>query len=381
MLRKCHLNTCSVGIATQDPQLRKKFAGQPEHVINYFFFIANHLRHIMAKLGLRTIDEMVGRVDLLDGNQVVYHWKAKGIDFSHLLHIPEVPQDVARHCVSKQDHGLENAIDQELINEAKNAIDTGEPVVIEKIVDNSNRTLGTMLSHNIAKKHGDKGLPDDTITINLDGAGGQSFAAFLSKGVTINLSGDANDYFCKGLSGGNVVVKPPTKSRFVPEKNIIIGNVALYGATGGQVFIRGVAGERFAVRNSGAEAVVEAVGDHGCEYMTRGKVVILGPTGRNFAAGMSGGEAYVLDEFGKFSDQCNLGLVSLETIQDLEDISDLQRLIRRHANLTGSANAHRILADWDDMLQKFVKVMPNDYKRVLQEAKNTQDKVGAVKDG
>ncbi len=381
MLRKCHLNTCSVGIATQDPQLRKKFAGQPEHVINYFFFIANHLRHIMAKLGLRTIDEMVGRVDLLDGNQVINHWKAKGIDFSHLLHIPEVPQDVARHCVSKQDHGLENAIDQELINEAKNAIDTGEPVVIEKIVDNSNRTLGTMLSHNIAKKHGDKGLPDDTITINLDGAGGQSFAAFLSKGVTINLSGDANDYFCKGLSGGNVVVKPPTKSRFVPEKNIIIGNVALYGATGGQVFIRGVAGERFAVRNSGAEAVVEAVGDHGCEYMTRGKVVILGPTGRNFAAGMSGGEAYVLDEFGKFSDQCNLGLVSLETIQDLEDISDLQRLIRRHANLTGSANAHRILADWDDMLQKFVKVMPNDYKRVLQEAKNAQDKVGAVKDG
>ena len=381
MLRKCHLNTCSVGIATQDPDLRKKFAGEPEHVINYFFFIAEHLRQIMAQLGIKSISEMVGRVDLLDGSKAIDHWKAKGIDFTNLLHNPVVPEGVERHCVTNQDHGLEKALDQELVNESKPALEHGQQVVIKKTIDNSNRTVGTILSHQVAKTYGEDGLPEGTIQLQFEGSGGQSFGAFLSKGISVDLNGDANDYFCKGLSGGKVVIKPPTSSTFIPEENIIIGNVALYGATSGQVFIRGIAGERFAVRNSGAEAVVEGVGDHGCEYMTRGKVVILGSTGRNFAAGMSGGEAYVLDESGKFESLCNKGLVSLEPVTAPSDIKDLHRLIKTHASLTGSSNATRILKNWDETLLNFIKVMPNDYKRVLEEMKISEDKVTVSKDG
>ncbi len=376
MLRKCHMNTCSVGIATQDPELRQKFTGEPEHVINYFFFIAEHLRKIMADLGLKTINDMVGRVDLLDSEILVNHWKAKGIDLSNLLHSPKVPDGIARHCVTHQDHGLEKSLDNHLISEAGPAIKNASKVVIEKEINNSYRTVGTTLSHEISKKYGEDGLPDDTITLNFTGSGGQSFAAFLSKGITINLKGDANDYFCKGLSGGKVIISPQLESEFVPEDNIIIGNVALYGATGGQSFIRGIAGERFAVRNSGAEAVVEGVGDHGCEYMTRGKIVILGSTGRNFAAGMSGGEAYVLDEDGEFESLCNKGMVSLEKVVEKEDVESLKDLIRTHREVTGSFNATKILDNWATMLDKFVKVMPTAYKRVLEERSLQKEKTG-----
>ena len=369
MLRKCHLNTCSVGIATQDPELRKKFAGQPEHVINYFFFIAEHLRQIMADLGLKTVNEMIGRVDLLDSRAAIDHWKTNGLELSHLLHMPEVPEGVARYCVTSQDHGLEKALDNILIKEADEALKNSSKVTISKNINNSHRTVGTTLSHKIAKAYGENGLPNETIKLDFEGSGGQSFAAFLSKGISIHLKGDANDYFCKGLSGGHVTIEPPIKSKFIPEENIIIGNVALYGATGGQVFIRGIAGERFAVRNSGAETVVEGVGDHGCEYMTRGKVVVLGPTGRNFAAGMSGGEAYVLDELGDFESLCNKGLVDLDPVTADDDIANLKRLIEKHKAQTGSQNAARILENWDDSLGKFVKVMPRDYKRVLAEKK------------
>ncbi|HJO61109.1 MAG: glutamate synthase large subunit [SAR202 cluster bacterium] len=376
MLRKCHLNTCSVGIATQDPELREKFAGKPEHVINYFFFIAEQLRKIMADLGIKKIEDMVGRTDLLDKRDLIAHWKTEGVDFSQLLHMPDVPEGVAKHKIMEQDHSLEKALDNELIKDATVSIDTGKPITITKEIDNSYRTVGTTLSHTIAKKYGEDGLPENTISLDFSGSGGQSFAAFLSKGVSIDLKGDSNDYFCKGLSGGKVVIRPHEKSTFTPEENIIIGNVALYGATGGQVFIRGIAGERFAVRNSGAEAVVEGVGDHGCEYMTRGKVVILGPTGRNFAAGMSGGEAYVFDEEGKFESLCNKGLVTLEKISEEKDLKDLKRLIELHKKHTGSKNAERIMSDWSSMTRKFVKVMPVDYKRVLAERQARQaDKV------
>mgnify|MGYP001163932657 FL=1 len=370
MLRKCHLNTCSVGIATQDPDLRKKFAGQPEHVINYFFFIAEHLRQIMADLGLKTINDMVGRVDLLDSRAAIDHWKTQGLELSNLLHMPDVPTGIARHHITDQDHGLDESIDNDLIKEAENAIKKASKVSIKRTINNSHRTLGTTLSHEVAKLYGDEGLPDETINLDLEGSGGQSFAAFLSKGITIDLKGDANDYFCKGLSGGRVIIKPQSQANFVPEENIIIGNVALYGATGGQTFIRGIAGERFAVRNSGAEAVVEGVGDHGCEYMTRGKVVILGPTGRNFAAGMSGGEAYVLDESGEFESLCNKGMVDLDPVVENDDVQNLKRLIETHRNHTESKNAKRILENWDEYLDKFIKVMPRDYKRVLAERKS-----------
>tara|TARA_B100000678_G_C18227074_1_gene509295 strand:+ start:1037 stop:5593 length:4557 start_codon:yes stop_codon:yes gene_type:complete len=374
MLRKCHLNTCSVGIATQDPELREKFAGKPEHVINYFFFIAEQLRKIMADLGIKKMDDMVGRTDLLDKRNLIEHWKTEGVDFSQLLHMPDVPEGVARHKIIDQDHSLEKALDNELIKDATVSIDTGKPITITKDIDNSYRTVGTTLSHMIAKKYGEDGLPEDTISLDFSGSGGQSFAAFLSKGVSIDLKGDSNDYFCKGLSGGKVMIRPHEKSTFTPEENIIIGNVALYGATGGQVFIRGIAGERFAVRNSGAEAVVEGVGDHGCEYMTRGTVVVLGPTGRNFAAGMSGGEAYVFDEEGNFESLCNKGLVSLEEVSEEKDLKHLRRLIELHKNHTGSKNAERILSDWNSMISKFVKVMPEDYKRVLAEREAQQEK-------
>ena len=367
MLRKCHMNTCSVGIATQDPELRKKFAGQPEHAINYFFFVAEELREVMAEMGFRTVNEMVGRMDRLDTRKAIEHWKAKGLDFSRLLKMPDVPDDIATYCREEQDHGLDKALDNRLIELSADAIESGAPVEFEMPISNANRTVGTTLSYNISLRHGEDALPEDTITVRFKGSAGQSFAAFLAKGVTFHVEGDSNDYFCKGLSGGKVVIRPPAEANFAPEDNIIIGNVALYGATTGSAFIRGVAGERFCVRNSGAEAVVEGVGDHGCEYMTRGRVVVLGPTGRNFAAGMSGGEAFVLDESGRFADLCNTEMVFLEDVVEEEDVAAVRRMIEDHLRYTGSENARRVLDDWDAMLPKFVKVMPIDYKRVLAE--------------
>jgi glutamate synthase (NADPH) large chain len=367
MLRKCHLNTCSVGIATQDPELIARFAGQPEHVINYFFFIADELRAIMAELGFRTVNEMVGRVDKLDGRAAIEHWKARGLDFSHLLHKPNVPSGIATYCSETQDHGIDLALDHTLIEKSRPAIEDGQPVHIELSIRNSNRTVGAMLSNQVARRYGEDGLPEGTIQVRFKGSAGQSFAAFLARGITMNIEGDANDYFGKGLSGGTVIIRPPEVSSFVPEQNILVGNVVLYGATDGKMFIRGIAGERFAVRNSGAQAVVEGVGDHGCEYMTGGRVVVLGPTGRNFAAGMSGGEAFVLDESGAFAGLCNPDMVDLESVERDDDIIELRQLLEKHRDNTGSLNAERVLNAWDEMLPKFVKVMPRDYKRVLAE--------------
>ena len=375
MLRKCHLNTCSVGIATQDPELRKRFDGEPEHIINFFFFVAEQLRQIMAELGFRTVNEMVGRVDKLDAREAIDHWKAKGLDFSNLLYKPDAPKEVATYCCQEQDHGLSKALDHRLIEACQDTLKNKTPVQVEFPIHNSNRTVGTMLSYEVAKRYGEEGLPDDTIHITFTGSAGQSFAAFLAKGINMSVEGDANDYFCKGLSGGTVVIKPPAQSTFVPEDSIIVGNVVLYGATGGKVFIRGVAGERFAVRNSGADAVVEGVGDHGCEYMTRGRVVVLGPTGRNFAAGMSGGGAYVFDEFGKFEELCNTEMVGLEDVVERDDKAALRRMIEDHLHHTGSANASRILAAWDEVLPRFVKVVPHDYKRVLEERKRKEQAI------
>ncbi len=378
MLRKCHLNTCSVGIATQDPVLRQKFAGQPEHVINYFFFVAEQLRAIMAEMGFRTVNDMVGRVDRLDARQAINHWKARGLDLSPLLHSPNVRNSIATHFVPEQaqEHGLDSALDHTLIQESRPAVENREPVRFSMHIRNRNRTLGTMLSNRIARRYGEDGLPEDTIQIDLKGSAGQSFAAFLSPGVSMYVQGDANDYFCKGLSGGKVVITPPPRSSFAPEDNTIIGNVALYGATSGKAFIHGIAGERFCVRNSGAEAVVEGVGDHGCEYMTGGRVVVLGPTGRNFAAGMSGGEAYVFDEQGTFPSLCNTEMVALERVEDQQDLEALRRMLSEHASLTGSARAERVLANWDDALPKFVKVMPHDYKRALIERTKQEARAG-----
>ena len=367
MLRKCHLNTCSVGIATQDPELRKRFAGQPEHVINYFFFVADELRAIMAELGFRTVNEMVGRVDMLDGRKAIEHWKARGLDFSALLHRPNVPAGVATYQCELQDHSLDKALDHQIIEMARPALEDKQPVSIELDIHNSNRTVGSMLSNQVASRYGEEGLPDGTINLKFHGSAGQSFAAFLARGITATVEGDANDYFCKGLSGGTVIIQPPAVSSFTPEENILVGNTVLYGATGGRAFIRGIAGERFAVRNSGAEAVVEGVGDHGCEYMTGGRVVVLGRTGRNFAAGMSGGEAFVLDEAGVFEALCNKEMVDLERVESDEDKIALRDLLQGHRDTTASANAARVLDDWDAMLPKFVKVMPRDYKRVLEE--------------
>ncbi len=367
MMRKCHLNTCPVGIATQDPVLRKKFTGQPEHVINFFFFIAEQVRQIMAQLGFRKMDEMVGRVDMLETRPAVEHWKAKGIDFSTLLYNPKMPSRIARHCTTKQDHGLDEALDYKLIDHAQEAIDTKTPIVIKLPIKNVHRTVGAMLSGQIARKYGAEGLPDDTICFEFTGSAGQSFGAFLAKGVTLELEGDANDYVGKGLSGGRIIVYPPESSTFVPEENILVGNVVLYGATSGEAFFNGMAGERFAVRNSGATAVVEGLGDHGCEYMTNGLVIVLGKTGRNFAAGMSGGIAYVLDENGEFVKyRCNKTSVDLEQVFDPSDQHVLQATIRRHFDATGSPRAKRILENWNAMLPKFVKVFPHEFKRVMK---------------
>ncbi len=378
MMRKCHLNTCPVGIATQDPVLRQRFAGQPEHVINYFFMIAEEARQIMAQLGFRTINEMIGRVDCLETNAAIKHWKAEGIDLTPLL-TPAVKQhpDVEVYCTMAQDHGLKDALDNELIQLAQKAIRRREPVVIQRPIRNINRTVGTMLSHEIAKRWGDEMLPDDTIRIKFSGSAGQSFGAFLAKGVTLELEGDANDYVGKGLSGGRIAIYPYTGSVFKAENNIIIGNVALYGATSGQAFFRGRAAERFAVRNSGAQAVVEGVGDHGCEYMTGGRVVVMGPTGRNFAAGMSGGIAYVWDAAGDFISRCNLGTVELERVETPDDMAELLNLIEQHRQYTESSVAEKILAQWPEITAQFVKVMPVDYKRVLAERAKHDEEVEA----
>ena len=366
MLRKCHLNTCSVGIATQDPELRKKFEGHPEHVINFFFYIAEQMRQYMAELGFRTVDKMVGRVDMLDVQPAVDHWKARGIDLSAILYNPELPGRVARHCVQKQDHGLQQALDYKLIEQANGALENRTPVEMEFPIRNVHRTVGAMLSGEIARRYGSEGLPDDTIRVGLTGSAGQSFGAFLAKGVTLTLSGEANDYVGKGLSGGRIVVSPPAASRFVAEENILVGNVALYGATGGEAFLNGMAGERFAVRNSGATAVVEGVGDHGCEYMTNGLVIVLGSCGRNFAAGMSGGIAYVFDDKAEFTEErCNLAVVDLEPVIEPADIQVVKDLVQRHADLTGSRRARKILDNWTESLPRFIKVFPHEFKRVL----------------
>jgi glutamate synthase (NADPH/NADH) large chain len=373
MMRKCHLNTCPVGVATQDPELRKKFKGKPENVVNYFFMLAEDLREIMAQLGFRTIEEMVGRSDLLEMDKAINHWKASGLDLTAILTPAKKPHpDVITHQVIAQDHGLELALDNEIIKQAQPAIERGEKVRIDLPVININRVVGTMLSHEIAKKWGADGLPEDTVHIKLTGSAGQSLGAFLARGVTIEVEGDSNDFVGKGLSGGRIIVYPPKVSTFKAEENILVGNVIMYGATQGEAFFRGIAAERFCVRNSGATAVVEGIGDHGCEYMTGGRVVVLGSTGRNFAAGMSGGVAYVLNEAGDFDRKCNMGMVELETLDADEDIAELKALIEKHAQYTGSTVAQRLLADWSASLKKFVKVMPTDYKRVLLQRKAQQ---------
>ena len=365
MMRVCHLDTCPVGIATQNPALRERYAGKAEFVETYFRFVAEEIRELMAQLGFRTMADMIGRVDRLDVRTAVDHWKARGVDLSSILHEPEVPSSIGRRCVQPQDHGLDRALDNTLIERCAEAIEHRRPVDISLPIRNVNRTVGTMLGSKISRRWGAAGLPDGTIRIAFSGSAGQSFGAFVPRGVTMTVDGDANDYFGKGLSGGRLVIRPPAASTFVSERNIIIGNVALYGATGGEAFVRGVAGERFAVRNSGAHAVVEAVGDHGCEYMTGGRVVIIGSTGRNFAAGMSGGIAYVLDPDRTFAGRCNPGMVDLETLSD-DDDTLVHGLLARHAELTGSTVARRLLRDWRDTRPRFVKVMPRDYKRVLQ---------------
>jgi glutamate synthase (NADPH/NADH) large chain len=394
MMRKCHLNTCPVGVATQDPELRRRFTGQPEHVINYFFFVAEEVRELMARMGFRRFEDMVGRVDMLDTRKSIDHWKAKGLDFSRILHQPARGPQVALRHGQRQDHGLERALDHKLIAAARAALDDQQPVQIDINVRNVNRTVGAMLSGEVARRYGHAGLPDDTIHIRARGTAGQSFGAFLARGISIELQGDANDYVGKGLSGGTLVIFPPKESPVVPEDNIIVGNTVLYGAISGECYFRGVAGERFAVRNSGAIAVVEGVGDHGCEYMTGGTVVVLGQAGRNFAAGMSGGIAYVLDEAGDFVKRCNLSMVELEPLPEehqaladyeaddgqLEshgrvqvnhveqnDAQLLRTLIQRHLHYTGSERARTILDSFETYLPRFVKVMPMEYRRALKE--------------
>ena len=365
MMRKCHLNTCPVGIATQDPVLRRNFSGKPEYVINFFYFVIEELREIMAKLGFRTVEEMVGRADMLDVTDAIDHWKTRGLDFSQIFFRPDVPKNFATHKIQPQDHGLKEALDYQLIEDFKNALNNEKPIKGKYIIRNSNRTVGTMLSSEIAQRYGDKGLPEDTIQVHFCGSAGQSFGAFLASGITFTLEGDANDYIGKGLSGGKLIVYPPLESTFSAEKNILIGNVVLYGATGGEAYFRGVAGERFAVRNSGAITVVEGVGDHGCEYMTGGITVVLGSTGRNFAAGMSGGIAYILDEEKLFSQYCNQSMVDLESVTETNDLETLKSLIIRHHQFTGSAVAERVLKDWDNIIETFVKVIPVDYRRSM----------------
>jgi glutamate synthase (ferredoxin) len=366
MMRVCHLDTCPVGVATQNPELRKKFVGKAEHVVTFFRFIAEEVRELMAALGFRTMDEMIGRSDLLDMKQAVNHYKAKGLDFSKIFFRHDAGPGVPVRRVHEQDHGLDKALDQRLLPLAAPALERGEPVEFESAIRNVNRTVGTILGSELTRRHGGLGLPDDTIKIKFSGSAGQSFGAFVPKGMTLTLEGDANDYVGKGLSGGKIIVYPPKASTFVPAENVVIGNVALYGATSGRAFFRGRAGERFCVRNSGALAVVEGTGDHGCEYMTGGVAVVIGPTGRNFAAGMSGGSAFVFDESGEFRQRCNLEMVEVEALCEPDDLDLVRDLLIQHAGYTGSGVAARILGDWDWAVTKFHKVMPVDYRRVLE---------------
>ncbi|MBS0321367.1 MAG: glutamate synthase subunit alpha, partial [Proteobacteria bacterium] len=390
MMRKCHLNTCPVGVATQDPVLRRKFDGKPEHVVNYFFFVAEELRAIMAELGFRKLDDMIGRADLLDMKAGIDHWKARGLDFSRVFHQPAMPADVARRHAESQDHGLARALDHELIQAALPALEHRTPVRIERRIRNAHRSVGAMLSGRVAREFGHEGLPDDTIHVAFNGIAGQSFGAFLARGVTFELQGASNDYVGKGLSGGRIVVYPDPECPARPEDNIVIGNTVMYGAIEGEAFFRGVAGERFAVRNSGATAVVEGTGDHGCEYMTGGTVVVLGVTGRNFAAGMSGGIAYVYDADGTFAARCNTAMVRLEKVLTAEaqqreedalaatgkarllhagrhDDAHLRELVEKHLKYTGSTLALALLDDWDAARERFVKVFPTEYARALTE--------------
>ena len=370
MMRKCHLNTCPVGIATQDKDLRKKFKGKPEYVVNYLFMVAKDLRMIMAELGFRTINEMIGRVDCLETDIAVDHWKRNGLDFSGILQPAEkIFDNTDVYNTQSQDHGLDKALDNTLISKCKSAIEKGAKVSFESDIVNTNRTVGTMLSNEVAKVWETNDLPEDTIEINFNGSAGQSFSAWLVQGITFRLEGDANDYVGKGLSGGKLIIYPPKDSSFKAEENILLGNVALYGATSGEAYFRGIAAERFCVRNSGATVVVEGIGDHGCEYMTGGKAVILGSTGRNFGAGMSGGIAYIYDIDGNFVNNCNNETFEIEKLLK-EDEKDLKDLIKKHPDYTESNVASTILKSWDNEKGKFVKVMPTDYKRVLNEMKN-----------
>jgi len=396
MMRKCHLNTCPVGVATQDPVLRKRFVGLPEHVINFFFFVAEEVREEMARLGYRTFNEMVGQMQMLDRDPAINHWKAKGLDFSKLFSKPDAEKATDIHHSMLQDHHLDAVLDRTLIEKASAALENRTPVKIETRIKSLNRTAGAMLSGEVAKRYGNKGLPDDTIHVSLKGTAGQSFGAWVARGVTMELEGEANDYVGKGLSGGKLIIYPPKEAtQIVPHESIIVGNTVLYGAIQGECYFRGVAGERFAVRNSGAIAVVEGTGDHGCEYMTGGIVVVLGKTGRNFAAGMSGGIAYVLDEEGNFPERCNMAMVELEPVAEEEELNQrlnhssgdleghgrvdvmgdmtrhdaerLHMLIENHARYTGSTRAREILDHWDDYKGKFRKVMPVEYRRALKE--------------
>jgi glutamate synthase domain-containing protein 2/glutamate synthase domain-containing protein 3 len=375
MMRVCHLDTCPVGVATQNPELRKHFMGKPDHVVNFLRFIAQDMREIMAELGFRTIEEMVGRTDRLEPKKAIAHWKAEGIDLTPILHQPDVGPEVGRFCSQEQDHGLDKSLDRTTLMElCKPALEKGEKVTATLPIVNINRVVGTQVGSEITRRFGPDGLPDNTIHLKFEGSAGQSFAAFTPLGMTMEVEGDANDYVGKGLSGARVVIYPPAGSTFVPRDNIIIGNVAFYGATAGEAYIRGKAGERFCVRNSGAIAVVEAVGDHGCEYMTGGRVVVLGPTGRNFAAGMSGGIAYVLDEQGDLTGHCNQEMVDLESLENEEDIAEVKDMIARHVQYTGSALGQELLDDWAQTQTKFVKVMPRDYRRMLAAFKSVEER-------
>ncbi len=368
MMRACHLNTCPVGIATQDPELRRRFEGQPEHVVNYFFFVAEEARRVMAELGVRSFDELIGRSDLIEASDAIDHWKARGIDLSGILAFPEgVPEDAPRRQVRDQESVLDENLDWALIEDSKPAIESGKPVSLEREVRNVDRCVGGILSNAIATRYGAAGLPEDTIEVRMSGSAGQSFGGWLAPGVSFKLRGEVNDYVGKGLSGGIIAVSPPEGVNFQPEENVLVGNTALYGATSGRAFFRGIGGERFAVRNSGATAVIEGVGDHGCEYMTGGEVVVLGPTGRNFAAGMSGGIAYVYDEDGEFDSRVNPAMLDQLEEPGGEDRIQLRGLIQEHLERTDSALARRILDEWDDASNRFVKVFPADYKRVLAE--------------
>ena len=365
MMRVCHLDTCPVGVATQNPELRARFSGKPEFVVNFFEFIAEEVRELLAALGFRTLDEAIGQVEFIDAKQAVEHWKASGLDLSPILYLPELAEGASRRCISTQDHGLDMALDNELIRQAAPALDRRERVEIASPIRNVNRTVGTMLGAELTRRFGGEGLPDDTITIAFEGSAGQSFGAFLPKGITLRLEGDANDYTGKGLSGGRIVVRPSKSATFAAEENIIAGNVVLYGATQGEMFLRGIVGERFCVRNSGATAVVEGVGDHGCEYMTGGRVVVLGPTGRNFGAGMSGGIAFVYDPDNTFLLRVNPEMIDLDR-PDADDLEWLRDRVEKHRQETGSVVAESMLANWAEVGSKFAKVMPKDFKRVLE---------------